>query len=39
MHVTQISDNVLIDDTIEQEDLLGRVGSLLLDELVLFIIE
>ena len=39
MHITQISDDVLVDDTIEEEDLLGGVGSLLLDELVLFIVE
>ena len=39
MHITQISDDVLVDDTIEEEDLLGRVGSLLLDKLVLFIVK
>ena len=39
MHITQISNDMLIDDTIEQEDLLGRVGSLLLDELVFLIVE
>ena len=39
MHITQICNDVLIDDTIEKEDLFGRVGSLLLDKLVLLIIE